>query len=231
MKRFWGRVKAVPRWGWLFGIGFLALEGGVYELSAWLSHALGTDAWAFACKIPAIDDRIPLLPVFAVVYVYSYAFWVFGTAAVSLTRRRNFANYCLGLALAYLIGLLFFLFLPTRMDRVQEGLTAAAGPGLFDRLLALLYAADGRDIGFNLFPSFHCLASAYCYLGVRRQPEISRGFQAYSLVMAILISLSTVLTKQHYVIDIPGGWLLAIGCYALMNRIDPGRRWEEPRRR
>ena len=50
-------------------------------------------------------------------------------------------------------------------------------------------------MAFNLFPSYHCLISTYCYLGVRKQPEISRGFRIYSLVMAALIGLSTLLTK------------------------------------
>ena len=227
MKRFWKQVRAVPRWGWAFGFVYFGLQYGMYRLGDWLSRVLGTIERAFPCKIPALDDLIPVVPVFAAIYLFSYVFWICGPIAVSLTKRRNFVNYIVGLSLAYLIGFLFFVFMPTYMDRAAEGLMAYTGQtGFFERLLETIYAADGSQYGFNLFPSYHCLISAYCYLGVRKQPEISKGFRAYSLVMAILISLSTVLTKQHYVVDIPGGWIIAVGCYLLMNRLDPGRRWE-----
>ena len=225
MRRFVARVRAVPRWGWAFGFIYFALQYGMYRLGALLSRVLGTIAWSFPCKLPVIDDLIPIVPPFAVIYLFSYVFWICGPVAVSLTKRRNFVNYIVGLSLAYVVGFLFFVFLPTCMDRVQEGLMAAAArPGAFNALLRTIYAADGSDMAFNLFPSYHCLISAYCYLGVRRQPEISRGFRAYSLVMAILISLSTVFTKQHYVVDIFGGWAISLASWALMNRLDPGAR-------
>ncbi|MBQ1521435.1 MAG: phosphatase PAP2 family protein, partial [Erysipelotrichaceae bacterium] len=79
--------------------------------------------------------------------------------------------------------------------------------------------ADGSEMAYNLVPSYHCLISAYCYLGVRKQPEISKGFRVYSLIMAILISISTVCTKQHYIIDVVTGVGISIGCYLLMNRV------------
>ncbi|MBR6349947.1 MAG: hypothetical protein IKR67_05295, partial [Lachnospiraceae bacterium] len=62
----------------------------------------------------------------------------------------------------------------------------------------------------------------YCYLGVRKQPEISKGFRIYSLVMTILICLSTVFTKQHYFIDIFGGLAISIICYLVVGKLDPG---------
>ena len=99
----------------------------------------------------------------------------------------------------------------------------SARPGIFNKLLAVIYGADGSDIAFNLFPSYHCLISFYCYLGVRKQPEISKGFRIYSLVMAILISFSTVFTKQHYILDVAGGIGIAVICYLIVNKWDPGR--------
>ena len=225
MRRLRERIKAVPWWGWVFGIVYFVLQYSIYRLGELLSRVLGTVSYAFECKIPWLDDLFPLVPIFAVIYLFSYVFWIFGPVAVSLTKRRNFINYIVGLSLAYLVGFLFFVFLPTCMDRVKEGLIVAAeGPGFSHMLLRTIYGADGGNIAFNLFPSYHCLISAYCYLGVRGQPEISRGFRGYSLVMAALISLSTLFTKQHYIIDVFGGVGIAVACWALMNRLDPGGR-------
>lgn len=225
MSRFWERVRKIPWWGWAFGLLFLALEYGVYRLGALLSVLLGTASRAFSCSIPGIDDLIPLLPAFIVVYLFSYVFWVCGTAAVSLTGRRNFINYLVGLSLAYAVGFLFFVFLPTYMDRTAEGLMEQGSrPGPFNWALGIVYAADGGEKGFNLFPSYHCLTSVCCYLGVRKRPEISRGFRRYSLIMAVLICLSTLLTKQHYFLDAAGGAGIAVLCHALICRLDPGKR-------
>ena len=102
----------------------------------------------------------------------------------------------------------------------------AARPGLFNGMLKTIYAADGSDLAFNLFPSYHCLISAYCWLGVRNRPEISKGFRVYSLVMVILICMSTVFTKQHYIIDTVGGLGISLGCYLLMRKLDPGKKYE-----
>ena len=228
MKRLIRQIKRVPWWGWAFGIIYFALQYGLYRFGAWLSQALGTVAWAFECKIAPIDDLFPVVPCFSVVYiVFSYLFWISGPVAASLTKRRNFANYIIGLTLAYGVGLLFFIFMPTYMDRTKEGLMAVAErPGFFNALLTWVYSADGSERAFNLFPSYHCMISAYCYLGVRKQPEIPKGYQVFCIAMALLIFASTLYTKQHYIIDVFGGVGIAVACYALVEKLNPGRRWE-----
>ena len=226
MKRFWETVKSIPRWGWIVGFVYFGLQYGMYRLGDWISRLTGTIERAFPPKIP-FDDLIPIIPVFAVIYLFSYVFWICGPIAVSLTKKRNFVNSIVGLSLAYLIGFLFFVFLPTCMDRSREGLMEVASrPGLFNWLLSIIYGADGSGMAFNLFPSYHCLISLYCYLGVRRQPEISKGFRIYSLIMTVLICLSTVFTKQHYVLDIAGGLGISLLCYWLVGIWDPGKKYE-----
>jgi len=227
MKHLVRQIRRVPWWGWTLGIVYFGLQYGLYRLGELLSRLLGTAAWAFECKIPFIDNLFPVVPVFSVVYiVFSYLFWISGPITASLTKRRNFVNYILGLNLAYFVGMLFFVFMPTCMDRTKEGLMAAAErPGFFNAFLAWIYAADGSDIAFNLFPSYHCLSSAYCYLGIRKQPEISKGYKVFSAGMALLICLSTLYTKQHYIIDVFGGVGIAVAAYAVMEKLDPGKRY------
>ncbi|MBP5225083.1 MAG: phosphatase PAP2 family protein [Lachnospiraceae bacterium] len=231
MKRLWDKIKAIPRYGWILAFVYFGLQYGMYRLGDFLSRVLGTIDRAWECKVPFIDDRIPLIPVFVIIYLFSYVFWICGPLAVSLTKKAHFKNYIIGLSLAYIVGFLFFVFLPTYMDRAKEGLMGFADkPGLLNGLLAMVYGADGGTLAFNLFPSYHCLISMYCYLGVRKQPEISKGFKIYSLVMAILISLSTVFTKQHYFLDVPSGIGISLLCYWLVNKWDPGKEFANSRR-
>lgn len=228
MEKLKNLLRSIPRWGYATGVAYIALSYAMYRMGNYLSIVTGSAAHAHEVKIPVIDDMIPLVPVFVIPYILSYVFWIMGPIAVSQTRKRNFVNYIFGLTMAYVIGFLFFWISPTYMDRASEGvLSVAAQPGLTHRLLGFIYAADGNRYGFNLFPSYHCLISIYCWLGVRNQPEISKGFQAYSLIMAVLICMSTVLTKQHYIIDVVGGVGISLLCYILMNKLDPGSRLQK----
>lgn len=217
-------LSRIPKWGWALGLFYFGLQYGMYRLGDWISRLIGTIDQAWCPKIP-LDDSIPLLAVFSVIYLFSYVFWICGPIAVSLTKKKNVINYMIGLSAAYLIGFLIFVLFPTYMDREAEGLmNAADGPGVFNFFLKMIYSNDGSTKGFNLFPSYHCLISLYCYLGVRKQPEISKGFRIYSLVMTVLICMSTVFTKQHYLIDIPGGLAISILCYIVVNKLDPGEK-------
>lgn len=227
MKKFTERVRRIPKWGWASGVGLFALQYGLYRLANWVSVKTGTVSHAYECKIPAVDDRIPVIPVFVLPYLWSYVFWICAPAAASLTKKRNYINYVCGLLTTYLISTMIFILWPTYMDRTKEGLLAyAQQPGFLNRLLGIVYAADGSERAFNLFPSLHCIISVYCWLAVRKQPEISKGYQRYSQAMAALICLSTLFTKQHYIIDSIGGIGISAGTYAFMNVLDPGGRME-----
>ena len=77
------------------------------------------------------------------------------------------------------------------------------------RCICLIDAAD------NLFPSIHCLVSWFCYLGIRGRKEIPVWYQRVSAVLAILVFVSTLLTKQHVLVDVAGGILLAELCFCI----------------
>ena len=219
------RIKAIPKYGWILGFVYFGLQYGMYRLANWIANLTGTVSWAFIPKIPCIDDKIPVLSIFVVIYLFSYLFWMGGPIIASLTEKDNFINYIIGLSAAYIIGFLIFIFAPTYMDRAAEGLIdIASKPGLFNGLLNIVYSSDGSNYGFNLFPSYHCLISIYCYLGIRKREEVSKGIRVYSLIMAILICMSTVFTKQHYFIDIPGGLGISILCYAIVQKLNPGKK-------
>ena len=222
MKTIINKIKSIPWYGWVAGLVLFGLQYGLYRLANVISVALN---FTPVCpKIDAIDDLIKVIPVFVIPYIFSYVFWICGPIAVSLTSKKNFINYLIGLLSAYLIGFLIFIFFPTYMSRSEEGIIDGLGTDIFSKLLAMIYGNDGGDLAFNLFPSYHCLISLYCYLGIRKQPEIAKGFKIYSGVMVILICLSTVFTKQHYFIDIVGGISISLSCYLIIKQINPGKK-------
>ena len=214
MKRFVRSLREIPKYGWILSVVCFGLDMAAYYFGTLFNRLLGTNAWQFAPKIPCIDDRIPIIGIFMVPYLLSYALWILGFALVSLTGRKRFMNFIAGLSLSYFIGFLFFVFMPTYMDRAMEGFIEYTKRTDFNGFLfRLVYANDGGDFGFNLFPSFHCMISVFCYLGIRKQETVSRGIRIFTLVSTVTICLSTVFVKQHYIIDVVGGVLLAIVCH------------------
>ena len=219
MKRIFDKLKQIPRYGWIIAVVLFILDTTSYYFGTLFSRLFGTISWQIAPKIPFIDDKIPFIAIFVIPYLLSYAFWVMGSAIVSLTEKKNYVDYIVSMSIAYFIGFLFFFLMPTYLDRVAEGiLEYAERPGFLGFLLRLTYYNDGVQFGFNLFPSFHCMISVFCYLGVRKREEISKGTRIYTLVSTIIICISTVCIKQHYFVDVVGGVLLAIICFTAVKR-------------
>ena len=75
-----------------------------------------------------------------------------------------------------------------------------------------LYSIDAAD---NLFPSIHCLVSWFCFLGIKDQKRIPAWYKGVSFVLAVLVFLSTLFTKQHVLVDVAGGVILAQICFML----------------
>ena len=72
-----------------------------------------------------------------------------------------------------------------------------------------VYSVDAAD---NLFPSIHCLVSWFCYIGIRGREDLPVWYRRFSCVMALLVCASTLTTKQHVLVDVAGGILLAELC-------------------
>ena len=118
------------------------------------------------------------------------------------------------------------------MDRVAEGLYAVPeNPTFFDKLRLFWYSLDGSAMAYNLLPSFHCINSTLCYLGVAGRKEIPVWFRAYSLVITVVIYASTVYVKQHYFLDIVTGVALAAAAYFLCKKYHWGRMFAPIERR
>ena len=69
-----------------------------------------------------------------------------------------------------------------------------------------LYMADAPT---NLLPSLHCLLSTMCWIGVRGNRRIPRWKKIFFLTAAVLVYVSTLLVKQHVIVDVFAGILLA----------------------
>ena len=212
------RIKGYAIW---IGILYLIMQHVLYmaghELALWFGFT------PFLPKI-ALDDRIPIVSVFIIPYVWSYAYWAMGPMAVSRCEKTHFADYMAANVVAGAAGVLALAFFPTYMDRVAEGLyVVPVNPTVFDRLRMFWYSLDGSEMAYNLLPSFHCINSTLCYLGVAGRREIPVWFRVYSFVTTFLIFASTMYVKQHYFLDVVTGIALAMAAYFLCKKFHWGR--------
>lgn len=153
-----------------------------------------------------LEEAIPFQKEWIIIYIASYLFWAVCYIMVAKRGKEEWYRFSTADMLSRLVCCFFFLVLPTTNIRPEVN-----GNGICSFLVRFIYQNDEAT---NLFPSIHCLCSWLCFLGLRKERKISIVYRFLAFVMAILICLSTVFVKQHYVIDIFGGVIIAQLCYA-----------------
>ena len=148
-----------------------------------------------------LDRMIPFVPEFVSVYFLCYLFWIVNYILAAGNGKEFFYRFLTADMSARCICFLFFVLLPTTNVRPTTD-----GNGIWICLMEWLYRMDEP---VNLFPSIHCMNSWFCYIAVRGRKDVSKWYQHFSFWAAIAVAASTVFTKQHYLLDIAGGFLLA----------------------
>lgn len=219
----------IKRYGIIAGVATLVLQHAVYLLAHFISIHTGIEP--FSPKL-AIDDLIPIVPIFIIPYIWSYAYWAMAPMAVSKCEKSHYQRYMSAYILAMLVGGVILVFAPTYMDRVAEGLKDPDIPGFGAHLMQFWYSLDGGDMAYNLLPSFHCLNSTMAYLGVAGRKEIPTWYRVYSLVITLLIYAATVFVKQHFILDVFSGIAVALLCWFVAGKLNLGRffKWTTPER-
>lgn len=205
--------KWIPRYCWLpiifgFLVNTLVYSGAKMIAGGWYHYNIET----------SLDRMIPFIPQTLLIYFGCYAFWGINYILIaSLDKKRAF-RFCSADVLAKLICLFFFLVLPTTNTRpvLENG-------GIWNLGMRFLYWIDSPD---NLFPSIHCLTSWFCYIGIRGDERIPKGYRIFSCVFAIAVFVSTLTTKQHVLADVAGGVLLAEGAYWLTGHTSIASKYE-----
>jgi len=195
-------MKAHPEyWYFLFIPGYL--------LGFFLMEALvPADCDYFVCWLP-LDDRIPFLEFFVIPYVLWYPF-LFGTGMLLLLRDiPEMKRYVWFMIIGFGLTMLFCVLFPNGQNLRPE---AFPRENVFTRMIAGLYAADTNT---NVLPSMHVIGSVAAAIAVCRSKP-NRRWRVPAVILAVLISVSTVLIKQHSVLDVFVGLALCIPLWFLI---------------
>lgn len=189
----------VPVYG-IFPLLFsLIFNCAVYSGAKWIAGG-----WEHHNIESSLDQSIPFVPQFLVIYIGCYLFWAVNYILIARQDRDSVYRFFTGDFLSRCICFVIYLIFPTTNTR-----PVLENAGFWNMAAGLLYRIDSAD---NLFPSIHCLVSWFCYIGIRGRKEIPVWYQRCSMILAFFVFASTLLTKQHVIIDVFAGVLLAEIC-------------------
>lgn len=199
----------IPLYGWVFAIVSLVFHVALYK-GAYLINVYH-NIWKGICPvIHIIDDQTPFCPWFFIqIYFLAYAFWFVAPLIISKTSRENALNFTIGVAVISIVSFLIFIFIPTYQNRVndhiKEQINKLTDP--FTKFcmnaIVMLDGGENKDMtAYNLAPSLHCIFSIHCFCGIYREKNANIFNKIWIGIMALLICLSTLFTKQHYFIDV-----------------------------
>ena len=149
-----------------------------------------------------LDDKIPFVESFVIFYYVWYAMLALaGIYPLLKGDKGAFVRYILIIYITFFGSVTFGLLFPNGQN-LRPDLTALGRENVFIRLIAGLYEADTCT---NVLPSMHVMGSFACVFAVMD----AKGFPKWGVVvMAILavgVSASTVLIKQHSIVDVYAG--------------------------
>ncbi len=189
------RPKFVSRLAASVGLSVLFLV--VYSGCNWITaqrHDVGTIYFEW-------ERLIPFVPLMIVPYMSIDLFFV--TAPFLFRDARELKVFVARVASAIFLAGVCFLVIPLRF--------AFPRPHAEGWLGALFNWFRRIDAPYNLFPSLH--AALLLFLIEAYARHLRGPKRSAVMFWFVLIGLSPLLTHQHHVIDILGGFVLAVFCF------------------
>ena len=148
-----------------------------------------------------IDTLIPFWPAFIIPYVLVFIEWGYCYLLAPLVDRARFGRYAAALALGFLVTFLIFFAFPTTYAR-----PTIEGGGFFAKWVGFIFGIDQPS---RCLPSLHCLLGWLNWRLVAKEARVPKWMRAAALCLALITLPTTLFVKQHVIVDVPAGVLLA----------------------
>jgi len=171
----------------------------VYDGCSWITaHRPDVGTWYYSW-----ESFIPFVPLMIIPYMSIFFFFVCGPFLCQ--SRNELRVLAQRITFAILVAGACFLLIPLRFSTVRPQPNDWTGV-----IFKFLHFCDQP---YNLFPSLHItFRTILAHLYAKHTKGVIR---LASHLWFILIGFSTVLTYQHHIIDIVGGFALAAICFYL----------------
>lgn len=138
-----------------------------------------------------LDKEIPFISVFVFPYIYWYIYIFIGVIFILVKDRRKYIRALLAVYIGMLVCYFIYYLFPVEIAR-----PTIINNDLPNKLVNIIYQ---NDRPLNCFPSLHVLNS-YIIMRYTNRKENKYWFY-YTQIVGILIILSTLFIKQHFILD------------------------------
>ncbi len=169
----------------------------------------------------ALESGIPLVPSYSFLYILLYPIFLLPFFAVK--DRTSYQRLVAADLLMFAVCSIFFVAYPVAYDRPP------LPPPPHDIGTWTLGLIWGNDPAWNCLPSEHCTAAMIAALATW---EADRRRGLFAMAAALLIGVSTLFTKQHYLVDVVAGYSVAVAIHWSLRwsrAFEPGAAGSVPR--
>jgi hypothetical protein len=193
------RMRAKFGWKALLLVAFGPVLTVFYYLPQWLPLFSST-----TIPLTSIDKAVPFQPWWIWPYMSMYV--MIPIPPLLATRGRDLARYALGMTIMFVTCCVFFFLWPIAYPRPPL-LPGDSAPAFYRHIVSI-------DQPINALPSLHAGLTAYTlFFAARILRDLPRrpylAMLTIGWVWAALILYGTMATKQHYLVDLPPGILIA----------------------
>ncbi|VYU50616.1 phosphatase PAP2 family protein [Clostridium tertium] len=160
----------------------------IININYLLAGSIAENGTSLALKL---DNEIPFLSIFIFPYIYWYFFILIGLVFILSRNRERYAKTLLAIYIGMCICYLFYYFYPVEIAR-----PVIANNTIPNKLVNIIYE---NDRPFNCFPSIHVL-NTYIIMRFTKLKD-NKSWFLYTNIIGVLIILSTLFIKQHFILD------------------------------
>jgi len=153
-----------------------------------------------------LDDYIPFCEYFIIPYFLWFAYVAVTVLYFFFTSKEDYFKLCTFLFVGMTISLVICTIWPNGHDLRPDTFERN---NIFTQIVGFLYATDTST---NVFPSIHVFNSIGVHLAIQNSERLreKKWIRLVSGILCIAIICSTVLLKQHSILDVVGGIVLGI---------------------
>ncbi|MDD4715938.1 MAG: hypothetical protein PHT34_05285 [Oscillospiraceae bacterium] len=155
-----------------------------------------------------LDDYIPFLKWFYLPYVFWYVYLFVTLLYFGITDKMHYIRMQVHIFMGLIVCFCVFLLYPNAID-FRPVITEQ---DFLSRMISAMFAIDKSTM---VTPSMHVFCALCLHMGIANGPRTRnhKRLVLSSFIVMVLICSSTVLIKQHSIIDIFWGVVLAVLLY------------------
>ncbi len=162
----------------------------------------------------ALDEKIPFCEYFIIPYLLWFVFVAVTVLYFMFFNKNKWKEYY-QLILTLGTGMSLFLIISLIFPNGQDLRPALTGDSVFIKAVQFIYHTDTPT---NVLPSIHVFNSLACCTAIlkNKREHFKKTTDTLTVVLTILIIMSTMLLKQHSVVDVMLAALMYTGCYRVI---------------